>query len=85
MKVESYNNRYIHVTDSPNVDFWWDNLLQQIANKDTIQQSVLVKDAITLSCGTICAGAPINCCDDSLLANNLDCLFTNDYECLAHN
>lgn len=86
MKIESYNNnRYIHVTNAPNVDFWWDNLLQQIANKNTIQQMVLTKDSVILECATVCVGNPINCCDDSLLANNLDCLFDNNYNCLTHN
>lgn len=86
MKIESYNNnRYIHVTDFPSVDFWWDNLLQQFASKSSVQQLVLNRDEIALSCATICAGSPINCCEDSLLANNLDCLFTNDYECIVSN
>lgn len=86
MKITSYNNnRYIHATNSPNVDFWWDNTLQQIVPKSVIQQMVLAKDKLVLECGTICTGAPIVCCEDSLAANNLDCLFTNDYECIGGN
>jgi hypothetical protein len=86
MKIQSYNNnRYIHVTEGRNVDFWWDNLLQQIAQKNVIQQMVLVEDGLQLECATVCVGNPINCCEDSLLANNLDCLFSNDYVCLTSN
>lgn len=85
MKIELYNARYVHVTNVPNVDFWWDNILGQVVPKATIQQLVLAKDSLTLSCGSVCVGSAINCCDDSLLANNLDCLFTNDYDCLTAN
>lgn len=85
MKIESYNNRYIHVTNFPNVDFWWDNIFKQVVPKTQIQQLVLAKDTLTLTCGAICVGEPINCCEDSLLANNLDCLYTNDYDCINHN
>jgi hypothetical protein len=86
MKIESYNsNRYIHVTDNPRVDYWWDNTLQQIAAKKTIQQLILIKDSVVLQCATMCIGQPINCCPDSLLSNNLDCLFANDFECLVGN
>ena len=86
MKIDSYNNnRYIHVTDAPKVDFWWDNLLQQIVTKSVVNQLSLSKDSIVLQCATVCVGDPINCCDDSLLANNLDCLFDNNYECIGSN
>lgn len=86
MKIQSYNsNRYIHVTEGRNVDFWWDNLLQQIVQRNVIQQMVLVEDGLQLECATVCVGNPINCCDDNLLANNLDCLFSNDYVCLTSN
>mgnify|MGYP001174285790 CR=1 FL=1 len=85
-KITSYNsNRYINVVNAPNVNFWWDNTLQQIVPTSTIQQMVLNKDAVTLQCATVCIGEPINCCEDSLLSNNLDCLFTNDYECVGSN
>jgi hypothetical protein len=86
MKIESYNNnRYIHVTDAPKTDFWWDNTLQQIVVKSVVNQLSLTKDSIVLQCATVCIGEPINCCGDSLLANNLDCLFDNNYDCIGSN
>lgn len=85
-KINSYNNnRYINVVTTPAGNFWWDNLLQQIVPLKTIQSMVLTKDNVILECGVVCVGAPINCCDDALLANNLDCLFTNEYDCIAGN
>jgi hypothetical protein len=87
MRVESYNNnRYLHITKkSSGVDYWWDTALSRIVPKATIQNLVLIKNEIILGCGTLCEGPTINCCDDSLLANNLDCLFSNDSSCLLAN
>lgn len=85
MKIESYNNnRYIHVT-SYALNYWWDNLLKQVMNSSVINQMALTKDDLVLQCATVCVGDPINCCDESLLANNLDCLFDNNYQCIGSN
>lgn len=85
MTIKFYNNRtYANVVGN-GLNYWYSVLTNKLLTASQIASLSLAKDDYTISCAKLCVGQSFGCSDDSLLANNYDCLLTNSGDSLTHN
>jgi hypothetical protein len=84
IKSELYNNRYVKFI-SNHVITWFDIQINRYIDFNTIKNISLIRTDLIVECAGSCEIPQDNCCEFSLVSNNLICLVSNNFVCLVGN